>query len=596
MTQDSRICQNCKSTFTIEPDDFAFYEKIKVPPPTFCPKCRMMHKLIWSNEGALFRVKCQAPGHSEELISRYPSERGLKIYDSDYWWSDAWDPTEYGLDYDFSKPFFEQFLKLLNSVPLANVRSINSINCDYCTWASNSKNCYLVSGAYLSEDCMYSDTPAVSRKCIDVSILIFCENMYESCSCTRCFNLLFSEQCNECLDSKFLYDCRNCSNCFGCVGLRNKQYHIFNQPYSKKEYEKKMSELNLGSHKTLKDAKKEFEKLKSKIPRKYMAEKNTVGCTGNDIENAKNCQHSFEVRDGAENSKYLLICGRRIKDSYDVFAGGEKCELIYASSAFNSQNIRFTNGARESLDLQYCDTCQSCEHLFGCVGLRKKKYCILNKQYTKEEYEKIVPKIIEQMKQTPYINELGHIYKYGEFFPPEFSTCAYNNSLAQRYFPITKEKAQKQKLWWRDAELKTYANTINPEDLPDNIKNTDDKILEKIINCSHRGDCAHQCKRAFKIVPKELEFYRMINVALPRLCPECRRHIRNNGRERYNLSEKFCMCGGRTSENSTGEIIYENRTAHLHGETKCQNKFMTSYSNNDPEIIYCSECYQGEIQ
>ena len=36
-------------------------------------------------------------------------------------------------------------------------------------------------------------------------------------------------------------------------------------------------------------------------------------------------------------------------------------------------------------------------HCFGCVGFKHKQYCILNKQYTKEEYEKLVQKIIKQM-------------------------------------------------------------------------------------------------------------------------------------------------------------------------------------------------------
>ena len=33
--QETKSCQNCKNDFIIEPDDFAFYDKIKVPPPTF---------------------------------------------------------------------------------------------------------------------------------------------------------------------------------------------------------------------------------------------------------------------------------------------------------------------------------------------------------------------------------------------------------------------------------------------------------------------------------------------------------------------------------------------------------------------------------
>ncbi|KKT07962.1 MAG: hypothetical protein UV85_C0003G0087 [Candidatus Nomurabacteria bacterium GW2011_GWB1_43_19] len=33
MKQEIKTCQNCKKDFMIEPEDFNFYEKIKVPPP-----------------------------------------------------------------------------------------------------------------------------------------------------------------------------------------------------------------------------------------------------------------------------------------------------------------------------------------------------------------------------------------------------------------------------------------------------------------------------------------------------------------------------------------------------------------------------------
>ena len=35
MTNEVRICQNCKTEFTIEPEDFDYYKKMSVPPPTF---------------------------------------------------------------------------------------------------------------------------------------------------------------------------------------------------------------------------------------------------------------------------------------------------------------------------------------------------------------------------------------------------------------------------------------------------------------------------------------------------------------------------------------------------------------------------------
>jgi len=54
MNVEKRMCQNCKREFTITPDDFAFYSKIKVPPPTFCPDCRLQRRMTFRNERSLF--------------------------------------------------------------------------------------------------------------------------------------------------------------------------------------------------------------------------------------------------------------------------------------------------------------------------------------------------------------------------------------------------------------------------------------------------------------------------------------------------------------------------------------------------------------
>ena len=109
MNPETRTCQNCKNSFAIEPEDFKFYEKIKVPPPTWCPECRMMRRMMFRNERVLYRRKCNALGHDEEIISVFSPEKPFTVYDYKYWWSDAWNPFDYGRDYDFSKPFFQQF-------------------------------------------------------------------------------------------------------------------------------------------------------------------------------------------------------------------------------------------------------------------------------------------------------------------------------------------------------------------------------------------------------------------------------------------------------------------------------------------------------
>src|SRR3989338_8176979 len=91
------ICQNCKKDFTIESEDFNFYEKIKVPPPSWCPECRLVRRLVWRNEHSLFRRKNGAPGRIDEpLISIFHPDENVITFDKETWWGDSWDLCDYG--------------------------------------------------------------------------------------------------------------------------------------------------------------------------------------------------------------------------------------------------------------------------------------------------------------------------------------------------------------------------------------------------------------------------------------------------------------------------------------------------------------------
>ncbi len=150
---EKRICQNCKTEFRIEPEDFVFYEKMQVPPPTFCPECRMIRRFLFRNERNLYRRKDDTGG--KEIFSGISSQSPLKVYEKEYWWSDAWDPMEYSHDYDFSRSFLEQFRDLMRAVPWPSRNFLNMINSDYSDNASNLKNCYLCFNISDAEDSAY---------------------------------------------------------------------------------------------------------------------------------------------------------------------------------------------------------------------------------------------------------------------------------------------------------------------------------------------------------------------------------------------------------------------------------------------------------
>ena len=70
---------------------------------------------------------------------------------------------------------------------------------------------------------------------------------------------------------------------------------------------------------------------------------------------------------------------------------GSGAELVYEGSSIGNQasNIKFSAMVYQSVsNIEYSIYCTEAHNLFGCVGVRSKQYCILNKQYTKEEYKK----------------------------------------------------------------------------------------------------------------------------------------------------------------------------------------------------------------
>jgi hypothetical protein len=271
-----------------------------------------------------------------------------------------------------------------------------------------------------------------------------------------------------------------------------------------------------------------------------------------------------------------------MSDIYDSYGPGEHVDLSYEVMDSGLNASRLINGivVWGGKNVLYSYNCHGCNDCFGCIGLRNKQYCILNKQYSKEEYEELTPRIIDQMNTMPYVDQRGRTYGYGEFFPPELSPFAYNETIAQEYFPLTKDETMGRGYRWKDPNIKEYQVTIRSEDLPDNIKDVTDSIVNEVVGCEHAGRCLHQCVGAFKIVPQELQFYKRMNLPLPRLCPNCRHYERLKKRNPMKLWHRSCMC---------------DRKNHFHGDSHCTVEFETSYAPDRPEIVYCESCYNSEI-
>ena len=590
---ETKTCQNCRKDFIIVPEDFKFYEKINVPPPTWCPECRMVRRFTWRNERSLYLRKCDAPGHNEDIVTIYPPNKACKVFDREFWWSDKWNAMDYGMDYDFSKPFFLQFKELLEAVPRVNVFNTNAVNSEYGNHNEDSKDCYLLFASIWNEKVSYSRGAVHSKDSFDILESEKCELCYDLSYGIGCFNVVSGEHATGSNHSTFLYNCRNCSNCFGCVNLRNRKNCFFNEQLSKDEYDKKIQELDLGSYKTYSEISKKFEKLKLEHIRQFGYFINAINVVGDNVGNTKNCFYCFDVYEGAEDCRYVAHGGWSLKDTFDGYGLGLG-ELMYEviDTGISSSRGFFMVVSRSGHDVAYGFNCHNSDNIFGCIGLRNKQYCILNKQYTKEEYESLLPKIIKHMNDMPYTDKKGRIYRYGEFFPPELSPFAYNETIAQEYFPLTKEEAIEQGYSWKDPEPRNYQITMTNDQIPDHIKDVPDSILNEIIQCAHQlGDqvakCNEQCTEAYRIIPQELDFLKKQNLPLPRLCPNCRHYQRIKQRNPLKLWHRQCICNTQTT--------YQNTIEHEHKDQPCPNEFETSYAPERPEIVYCEACYLKEV-
>ena len=559
MTPETKTCQNCKQDFTVEPADFDFYKKIDVPTPTWCPLCRFKRRNIWRNERVLFRRPDSLTG--KEIFSGIPPQVKAKVYDIDYWRSDNWDPMDYGREYDFSRPFFEQFRELHNATPWPSRVILDLVNSDYSDQASFLKNSYLCFNADYIENSAYVVRAAYVKDSLD---MLDGSRAELSCGSTLFLDLFkthFSSNCIECSEVWCSKDLVGCMSCVGCVGLRKKSYYIFNQPYSKEEYAEKVKELRLNTYSGLQGVLRKMREIAMTRPVRFMRGIQNVGSTGDNMAHTKNCKECWGVNVG-QDLKYCQIVTRKVEDCYDYTVWGDSASRIYEcmTCGIEVNDLKFCFDCWPSSNaLTYSMRCRSSSNLFGCMSLKKKEYCILNKQYSKEGYEAMIKKIRAHMDAMPYVDTRGLVYKYGEFFPPEFSPFSYNETILQDLFPLTEKIATEQGFFWREQPSKEFAPTVQAAALPDDIDNITDNVLKEIIACV-------DCGKAYRIIRMEFDILKKLRIPLPRSCQQCR----------YMAQAKLIE----------PPVFYDRQCS------KCQAPFRTSIKPERPELVYCEKCYQ----
>ena len=515
----------------------------------------------------LFKRKCDLCG--KDVICKYEPSVPFVVYCHECWWSDAWEALDQETIVDFSKPFLEQFNKLFHETPILGL-SIDSVTgqlSPFVNHCDQAKNCYMIYYSSINEDSMYGFYLVNNKSVLNSAVSFDSELCFDNMNSFKNYKVFGSSgNVTKSLDCFFLRDCDNCQNCFASVNLRNKKYIFFNEQLTKEEYQTKISQIDLGSLSTYTRLKREAQEHYKNFPARAVYEDFSQNCTGSYVFESKNCKECFDVNQ-SQDSKYLMLMKLgSVKDCYDYTDWGYNAELICDCIVVgdNVSNIKFCWYVyQNSSNMEYSALCVGCKDCFGCVGLKKKQYCILNKQYTKEEYFKLREEIVEHMNIVPFLDKKGLIYKYGEYFPMEFSSYPYNNSFANLFFPKTKTEIINEGLAWYETEDKKYPITLSAINLPDNIRDAKDEIIKEVISCNN-------CKKAYKITQQELDLSRKLNVPLPHECPFCRINDKiNKWVSQMKQVDRLC--------------------------SKCKIRLRTHLKKEDAENILCKKCYQQEV-
>src|SRR3989344_3843991 len=364
------ICKNCSKTFIVDQQDSAFYQHMEVPPPRYCPECRFQKRLMFRNERVLYKRNCDLCG--KDMVTIHALEKKVIVYCPACWWSDKWDDGAFFLDYDPNKDIFEQMKELQKITPHMGLVSdyATLINSDYANHLGSCKNCYLIFNADFNENVAYSTVVIRTKDSMDVHLCADSQLMYD-CVNVNSYNCAFSHTIAQSTDILFSRYIIGSNNCFGCVNLRGKSYYIFNEPYSKEEYFKKIKEFKLDTWSGLQKAKKIAKDFWAKHPYRYMeGSLQNLNSTGDYVFYAKNALNCFQVNE-IEDSRYCqFITMKPVKDCYDLTEWGNGAERVVDSMTVGEggRNIKFSAGAwQTSSNVEYAMYNVGCSNTFACI-------------------------------------------------------------------------------------------------------------------------------------------------------------------------------------------------------------------------------------
>ena len=546
-----RVCQLTGRKFEVSERERVFWESLHLPLPSISPDERLRRLLAFAGGTTLSEHSSDTPGNT--FISAFSSSAPFPVSAGQ---SEAANqskladmggdnqPLSFGRDYQFKRLFMEQLLELWREVPRPALWNDSSASSPLVNEASELSFCSAVFQSSRSTDCRYSVFLEGCNGCLDSFGLLNSQECYESVWCSNSGRLRYCYCCTGCQDSWLLSNCVDCINCFGCVNLVNQRYCIFNQRFSKAEYFERLAHFGLDARPLLDMARNQFAENLEGEPIPHIFADSAALNSGNYLVNTQLCLDSFCCTDSVE----LINCfgvrhSREILDSVFISNVRKAFQCVSCADGADLSNSIFCRNNVQRLT--YCSHCEDSSDLFGCIGLRGQRFCILNKQYTESDYHTLREKIEQHLRGRAV---------YGSFYPPGFSGYSYNHSFAGALLPLTRIPAKMMGFPWDDAtdehlrpsQLVPSDSTADQIylDMPNDYKSLQGQDLNsRFFLCAVSGI-------PFQISEWELSLAASLGVPPPDCCFQQRHMLRLSGLTPLQISYRDAQPGAKSVRTS----------------------------------------------
>ncbi len=417
--------------------------------------------------------------------------------------------TASGLEYDASKSFFENIKVLMQGVHFpATILFGECENANFTDQTLSIRNWYL--SYVVIRDCeniLYS--LSIKEHSINVlnSFMVWdnCENIYFSKWIIKSYNIFYSKHILNSSNIRFSDNLTGCSECIFCNNLDNQSYCIENKVYAKEDYLQKKQELLRQKDQFL------WRYLKLSNLWNNIASHDVTGTYNINCANIQDGYYNAQINEGRN---VILVWGKEPAERvYDCFTNTPAETDVYGSfSVGYCQNVYNSHRVSPGSNIYYCLFLENCSYCLGCIGLKNREFCILNKEYPKEERFALANKIFEKMETD------GILW---DAFPAELNPFYFNDTAAYLIDDsFTKEEVMKEWFLWRDDAITTDipegSEVLSVKDLskfqmfaPSGAREINPEILKKVIK-DEKGNC-------YRIVKMEYDFLMKPWLPLPEL-------------------------------------------------------------------------------